>query len=1027
MPIRWFVTTDQTWVHCYIPETKRQSKQWKHSDSPSPKKTKAVQSAGKVMAYVFWNSRGLIMIDYLAKGRTTVEYYSNLLKELERKICEKRPYIKLYQGQCRHLFLRKIQYFRVCAHLTIYETLHKFEPDSIFDPRYCGNHHTTEDGCIMRIKRNLYNAIHLYEVCQDYKRGNALLEDNNWAIVSSVRILQEAGSYPNPVIERLKGKGIRDAIELLRTIGERYLEKNKEVYIVFVDLEKAFDRVDWNKLVHILKKINVDWKDRRLYLSPIGRSSPIASLVPFPFLKPNYSSSNCPSFLEYKRREHITNVNHTYRDINADMEILHIQPKSQKLNTLEQYEIYRHTKIHPNDILNTQLNFKTHRLFDSTLRTHPQRKQEAPRPTTTSSEDRSKHVNKGTPRGANKTTEDMENFQFPGYTSHILEKLRQIASGIVVGVKRNMIPDFKIIKSMGSTDDKMEMINLNVWKASQSFNIYATYNPPNNEVNFGIINVNRKTILIGNFNSLSITWGYNYTTPPGDILEDFISSRHLQLIYNPTDPPTFLHYNGKGTNPDHLFVSSNIFDNTSRKVIEDPGSGHRIINSNFTRRFDLSRENQNSILIRLFPKSSIELIARKHKFINKIENKNIIPKKEPVRYGNRLLTSDEKIANYFATYYSLSRKKTQRLKTHDRTVRRLLAENINQHSNTDNNNTEHQLFNASFTMQELINATNKIKANKSPGPDLIFAEFILHMGHNAKCTLLHLFNFIWNSSVPSQWKKAIIIPILKKNKSPADPENFRPISLTSILAKVMERMIIHRLNWFLESNHIIHPAQAGFRCHRSTDQQVVSFTQHINGTSALTQEDIKKLNKIVHLQWIPSHCGIAGNEAADFLAKKGTTVPLSYSNKLPFHRASTNISSRVRQCFHKSLEDQIKDKHWKDALNSTLPEWSRREAVATFRAAVWLITSTAWVYYPAPTACSVDVQTPWTQTTLRLVQRFHLSALWIDTRRPEKECSSADILSFVMPRSLELKRFPIDSDALKRAVQAVIASPGNKI
>ncbi|KAJ4438388.1 hypothetical protein ANN_14333 [Periplaneta americana] len=85
--------------------------------------------------------------------------------------------------------------------------------------------------------------------------------------------------------------------------------------------------------------------------------------------------------------EHITNTNHTYRDINTDMEILHIQPKSQKLNTLEQYEIYRHTKTHPNDILNTQFNFKTHTLFDSTLRTHPHRKQEAPRSTTTSSED----------------------------------------------------------------------------------------------------------------------------------------------------------------------------------------------------------------------------------------------------------------------------------------------------------------------------------------------------------------------------------------------------------------------------------------------------------------------------------------------------------------------------------------------------------------------------------------------------------------------------------------------------------------
>ncbi|KAJ4447101.1 hypothetical protein ANN_09101 [Periplaneta americana] len=87
--------------------------------------------------------------------------------------------------------------------------------------------------------------------------------------------------------------------------------------------------------------------------------------------------------------EHITNANHTYRDINTDVEILHIQSKSQKLNTLEQYELHRHTKTHPNEILNTQLNFRTRTLFDSTLhytKTPPQ-KQKAPRPATTSSEE----------------------------------------------------------------------------------------------------------------------------------------------------------------------------------------------------------------------------------------------------------------------------------------------------------------------------------------------------------------------------------------------------------------------------------------------------------------------------------------------------------------------------------------------------------------------------------------------------------------------------------------------------------------
>ena len=51
---------------------------------------------------------------------------------------------------------------------------------------------------------------------------------------------------------------------MIRTIGERYIENDKDVYAVFVDLEKAFDRVDFKKRMAILKKIGVDWKEKRL-------------------------------------------------------------------------------------------------------------------------------------------------------------------------------------------------------------------------------------------------------------------------------------------------------------------------------------------------------------------------------------------------------------------------------------------------------------------------------------------------------------------------------------------------------------------------------------------------------------------------------------------------------------------------------------------------------------------------------------------------------------------------------------------
>ena len=61
-----------------------------------------------------------------------------------------------------------------------------------------------------------------------------------------------------------KGCGTRDAIGVMRMLCERSLELDKDVFICFVDFEKAFDRVDWVKMMDILKKIGVDWRDRRM-------------------------------------------------------------------------------------------------------------------------------------------------------------------------------------------------------------------------------------------------------------------------------------------------------------------------------------------------------------------------------------------------------------------------------------------------------------------------------------------------------------------------------------------------------------------------------------------------------------------------------------------------------------------------------------------------------------------------------------------------------------------------------------------
>ena len=57
--------------------------------------------------------------------------------------------------------------------------------------------------------------------------------------------------------------------------------------------------------------------------------------------------------------EHTFNTRHTYTDIETNLEILHKLLKGPKLNTTEQYEIYKHKQF-PINILNDQLHYKTH-------------------------------------------------------------------------------------------------------------------------------------------------------------------------------------------------------------------------------------------------------------------------------------------------------------------------------------------------------------------------------------------------------------------------------------------------------------------------------------------------------------------------------------------------------------------------------------------------------------------------------------------------------------------------------------------
>lgn len=102
--------------------------------------------------------------------------------------------------------------------------------------------------------------------------------------------------------------------------------------------------------------------------------------------------------------------------------------------------------------------------------------------------------------------------------------------------------------------------------------------------------------------------------------------------------------------------------------------------------------------------------------------------------------------------------------------------------------------------QEMRRAIENFRLT-SPGKDQICYIMLKHLGFLTQSKLLGVYNKVWKEgSLPTSWKDAVIIPILKPGK---DPTNYRPIALTSHVGKIMERMIVDRMTFYIEKKRIV--------------------------------------------------------------------------------------------------------------------------------------------------------------------------------------------------------------------------------
>ena len=139
--------------------------------------------------------------------------------------------------------------------------------------------------------------------------------------------------------------------------------------------------------------------------------------------------------------------------------------------------------------------------------------------------------------------------------------------------------------------------------------------------------------------------------------------------------------------------------------------------------------------------------------------------------------------------------------------------------------------------------------------------------------------------VPKDWNDANVCPLFKKgDKSIAS--NYRPISLTCILCKVLEHIFASNLVTHLDSHQLLYDLQHGFRSKRSCETQLVMLMEDLSRNAIKGQQtDLilldfsKAFDKVSHEKLLLKlhHCGVRGQVlrwVKAFLSNRSQTVVL---------------------------------------------------------------------------------------------------------------------------------------------------------
>ena len=168
----------------------------------------------------------------------------------------------------------------------------------------------------------------------------------------------------------------------------------------------------------------------------------------------------------------------------------------------------------------------------------------------------------------------------------------------------------------------------------------------------------------------------------------------------------------------------------------------------------------------------------------------------------------------------------------------------------------------------IIKQLKNLNQNKATGPDELPARVLKETAEQIAPIITHIFQQSYNTGkLPNDWLQAPVTPIHKKSLK-SDPANYRPISLTCILCKVMEHIIVSNIWKHLHKHDIIlhfqHEFQSGLSCESQLIETVHDWMTALDNKTqidAILLDFAKAFDKVPHKRLLSklTSYGITGN------------------------------------------------------------------------------------------------------------------------------------------------------------------------